>query len=197
MLFARVFLVCVGGFMVLRSLPTLTKVLNYYIRPKTTELQMKLWRKGDVGIIDILVLQWGIGLVLAGILAGTGGDFSKTFPVTLLDALLIFSLVAVVEEVVFRIVPWIVLFTIRHVTKRNALAEWLNILLAVLISVLFGLAHIINFTDTDLRIYLLLTSQMTGGLMFWYLTDQRGLLSPIVAHFLFNFCIWGVGWLAS
>lgn len=147
-------------------------------------------------VFELLFLNYGLSFIVVSLVPPeTYSRYTVELASTLPEALARLVYVAVVEEALFRIIPWFVLYILRRYYNNSLFVEKLHIVGAIIISLFFGFLHSTNFINPDLAVYFSTLGQSIGGLLLWYLLEKKGTYAPILMHFLFNFFIWLIGYL--
>ena len=188
----RVIYAVIGILLIAPCFPTLKAAAKYYLYVGKNELKLRVFRVRQSSIPVIIVLSFGLFFLTRAILPESTATFQPKQVNEVSNAFRYYTQVAFEEELIFRLIPWFVIFLIRKATNRNIWAERINIFVAVWLAVVFGLIHANNFIQPDIWAYLRTSAQCLSAILYWYLLEKDGLLAPVVAHFLFNMIVWGI-----
>lgn len=173
------------------NITTLEDVFKFYTKPGYLEPNFRFLNiKGIWRILSVVVIAIGFGLVVEALLPKTTAIWTISLPRNLPNTTIFFANAVVVEEFSFRVAPLITLSIVKSWSQRAREFKQLNILTAVLTSVLFGYLHVFNYVNPDLWTYLSLINQTVSGLLFWYIMEKEGTLAGMVAHFTLNMAVW-------
>jgi len=185
----RLVSVVAGLLLIFVEFDTFMEVIQFYSHPGAMPLRLKLLNTKQSKLFSVLVLDFAAASLLLAVLPTTKATSNLDLPKNLLGLIEIVASAALLEEFTFRIAPWAVLFILRKLAKRNIWVERASIVIAILISVIFGLLHATNYSNPDIATYLSCLIQTSAGLLLWYLLEKDGLAASIVVHMLFNLIV--------
>jgi membrane protease YdiL (CAAX protease family) len=188
---SRLVYLAIGLALISTNVRTLRDVVKYYTRPGSTERYDGLLRIKGNSTFSIVLLLYGMSALAYALLPKDAGTYRIGLPTTLWQALNVFTLAAFVEELLFRILPWAIVLIVIKYAKGSEFGR-VNIAIAVIMSVIFGVLHITNYANPDVWAYIGTIKQTIGGLLFWYMLDRDGILSSTAPHMLFNTLYWVV-----
>ena len=164
---------------------TLLVVVKYYTIPGSFDLEAKFLRFKNAKSFEIFVLTLCVSMLILLVLPPTMAVYKEELANN--QSFLKTAIVApVLEEAVFRIAPWGLIYFLRKLLKRNKFSEYINVVVAVISSVIFGLLHLTNFVNLDIWTYLHTLGNMSFGLFMWYIIEKDGILTSAVFHILHN-----------
>jgi len=187
---ARISLLAFGIVLLLLNQKTIREVVKYYTKPKENTLTSPFKKINWDNSIGVLLVSWGFSISIVAILPFTDNfaDVNVLKEVTPLLTLIMILYRVLFEEVLFRLIPWGWMYWLRSMDKTGVM-QYVNIFVALLAALIFGLLHIGNYTNPTLTNWLSLSSQVVGGLLLWYLTEKEGILAAISIHYVFNMVV--------
>lgn len=168
------------------------EILDYFIKPGSKDLKFRIVKLGGTQLPKFILMHFGLAMLVSALVPITDVQSKVELPNNFLETSAFFAFAAFIEEFLFRIVPWILFFGLRKLTKRAKWAEWANVIGALLVTIVFGLMHVTNYTNPDIWTYIGTTSQAFGGLVYWYLVDKEGIAASTLGHMGFNMLVWGL-----
>ena len=174
---------------------TLREIYFFYAKPGSIIPRIQLLNFRTPKITQTVALSLGIIFILYGSESYLHSINISTV-VSLLDALLYYAKNSVLEECLFRVLPWLFLILLRMKFKRAKWVEHLNVLVALSSALLFGWAHMGFAREFTLATYVdEALKQTIGGLIYWYLIEKNGVLASSVVHIFNNSVIIILMWL--
>lgn len=187
----RVIFLFLGTVLVTMCFSTLKSSIKYYLKPSHNALEFRFLRIWRSSVPAVVALSFGLFFLIRAFLPDSTATYQANISIEISSALTHYARVAFVEELLFRIVPWLILFAIRYF-RPSIWAERMNVFTAVGIGLAFGMIHVGRFANPDIWTYIGISSHWLSGMLYWYLLDKDGVLASIAAHFLFNMIVWGI-----
>jgi hypothetical protein len=188
-------LMVVGIVLVVINYSTLAEVCQYYFGKKSYLPEITILTNENNRILGVLGLIVGIALIATTIIPPTLAVNTVEDPTEFFKAVNRYSFAGFVEEAVFRIIPFLVMFVIRTKLNFGQRVEKVNVVVAIIITASFAFIHITNYINPDIWAYVLLIPLFLMSLPLWFLIEKNGLFASTIVHVLYNIIWWTINYL--
>ena len=155
--------------------------LNFWLLRKPIEKNKAIILSITWEFICLQFLQFGWMFLLITFVA-KGGNSIKDIPeANVLLLILAFLLSAIYEEVYFRATYLLLGYAMLKFFNKD-----LSYVLGLISSIVFGLAHLDNYTRLDVSNLIWISTQFVGGLTLWWFAKRYNILVAMLCHFAFN-----------
>ncbi len=108
----------------------------------------------------------------------------------------LFYLTALREEMIYRIVPFLIFYLIVRVFfwqyKDGMAVRVSRIAVLVLSSLIFSIAHLSPDISHVATTSLLVVLHFLSGLVFWYTMEEEGVVSVVAVHYIYDVYVFGI-----